>query len=143
MTIRKAQAVWTGTLKEGSGNFSVGSGTIEGPYTWASRFADDVTKTNPEELVGAAHAACYAMFLSGQLTGAGFTPTRIQANSEIDFGRDDSGPVFVGITLNVEAQVPGVSEEQFAELAEKSKKNCPISRALASVPITLNARLVG
>jgi lipoyl-dependent peroxiredoxin len=142
MTLRKAEAVWTGTLKEGSGSFTVGSGAIEGPYTWASRFGDDVTRTNPEEMVGAAHAACYAMFLSAQLTNAGFTPTRIQANSEIDFGRDDRGPVFNGITLNIEAQVPGVSQQQFAELAEKSKKDCPISRALASVPITLNAKLV-
>ncbi len=142
MTMRKAEAIWTGTLKEGDGMFRVGSGALQGPYTWASRFGDDVTKTNPEELVGAAHAACYAMFLSAQLTRAGFTPTRIQTSAEIDFGSDDKGPVLSSITLNVEAQVPGVSQEQFMELAEKSKAGCPISRALASVPMTLNAKLV-
>ena len=142
MTLRKAEAIWQGTLKEGSGNFTVGSGAIAAPYTWASRFGDDVTKTNPEELVGAAHAACYAMFLSAQLTTAGFPPTRIQADAVIDFGKDDRGPMFNSITLNVEAQVPGVSQQQFDELAQKSKEGCPISRALASVPITLNAKLV-
>jgi lipoyl-dependent peroxiredoxin len=142
MTLRKAEAVWTGTLKDGAGTFKVGSGTIESPYTWASRFGDDVSKTNPEELVGAAHAACYAMFLSAQLTSAGFTPTRIQTGTVIDFGRDDKGPVLVSITLNVEAEVPGVSEAQFMELAEKSKEGCPISRALAAVPMTLNAKLL-
>ncbi len=142
MTLRKADAVWKGTLKEGAGNFTVGSGALEGPYTWASRFGDDVSKTNPEEMVGAAHAACYAMFLSAQLTGAGFTPTSIHANAEIDFGRDDKGPVLNSITLNVEAEVPGVSQEQFMELAQKSKEGCPISRALAAVPITLNAKLI-
>jgi osmotically inducible protein OsmC len=142
MTLRKADAVWKGTLKEGAGSFTVGSGALEGPYTWASRFGDDVSKTNPEEMVGAAHAACYAMFLSAQLSGAGFTPTQIHANAEIDFGRDDKGPVLNSITLTVEATVPGVSQEQFMELAQKSKEGCPISRALAATPITLNAKLL-
>lgn len=142
MSLRKAEATWLGTLKEGSGTYKVGSGKAEGPYTWASRFGDDVSMTNPEELVGAAHAGCYAMFLSAQLTGAGFTPTSIHTTAEIDFGRDDAGPVFKSITLNVEAEVPNVSQEQFMELAEKSKAGCPISRALASVPINLNAKLV-
>ena len=142
MTIRKADAVWKGTLKEGSGTFKVGSGAIEAQYTWASRFGDDTSKTNPEELVGAAHAACYAMFLSAQLTTANFPPDTINATAQVDFGRDDKGPVINGITLNIEAKVPGVSQEQFDELAQKSKEGCPISRALASVPITLNAKLV-
>jgi lipoyl-dependent peroxiredoxin len=142
MTLRKAEAIWSGTLKEGAGTFSVGSGKVSGPYTWASRFGDDTSMTNPEELVGAAHAGCYAMFLSAQLTTAGFPPTRIHAVAELDFGRDDKGPLINSITLNVEAQVPGVSQQQFMELAEKSKAGCPISRALAAVPITLNAKLI-
>lgn len=143
MAVRKAEAIWSGTLREGGGTFKVGSGTVEGPYTFKSRFEDDVTKTNPEELIGAAHAGCYAMFLSAQLTNAGFPPTRVHATAEVSFGRDDVGPVIESITLNVEAQAPGVSQEKFDELAQVSKANCPISRALASVPLTLNAKLIG
>lgn len=142
MAIRKAEAVWQGTLKEGSGTFKGASGALEGGYSFKTRFEEDKSMTNPEELVGAAHAGCYAMFLSAQLTNAGFAPTSIHATAEIDFGRDDKGPVFNSITLNVEAVVPGVSVEQFNELAEKSKAGCPISRALAAVPITLNAKLL-
>ncbi len=141
MAIRKAEAVWQGTLKEGSGTFKGGSGALEGGYSFKTRFEEDKSMTNPEELVGAAHAGCYVMFLSAQLTNAGFTPTRIHATAEIDFGRDDKGPVLNSITLTVEAVVPGVSAEQFHELAEKSKAGCPISRALAAVPLTLNATL--
>jgi osmotically inducible protein OsmC len=142
MAIRKAEAVWNGTLKEGSGTFKGGSGALTGGYTFKTRFEEDKSQTNPEELIGAAHAACYAMFLSAQLTTANFPPESITANAEVDFGRDDKGPVINGITLNVDAKVPGVSQEKFDELAQKSKEGCPISRALASVPITLNAKLV-
>lgn len=142
MAIRKAEAVWNGTLKEGSGTFKGGSGALSGGYTYKTRFEDDNSQTNPEELIGAAHAGCYAMFLSAQLTGANFPPESVKASAEVDFGRDDKGPVINGITLNVEAKVPGVSQEKFDELAQKSKEGCPISRALASVPITLNAKLV-
>jgi osmotically inducible protein OsmC len=142
MALRKAEAIWTGTLKEGNGIFKGGSGGLQGAYTFKSRFEEDTTITNPEELVGSAHAGCYAMFLSAQLTNAGFPPVRIQATAELDFGRDDKGPVINSITMNVEAQVAGVSQEQFNELAEKSKQLCPISRALAAVPLTLNAKLV-
>ncbi len=142
MAIRKAEAVWNGTLKEGSGTFKGGSGALSGAYTYKTRFEEDKSQTNPEELIGAAHASCYAMFLSAQLTGANFPPESITATAEIDFGRDDKGPLINGITLNVEAKVPGVSQEKFDELAQKSKEGCPISRALASVPITLNAKLV-
>lgn len=142
MAIRKAEAVWNGTLKEGSGTFKGGSGALSGGYTFKTRFEEDKSQTNPEELIGAAHAACYAMFLSAQLTTANFPPESITAAAEVDFGRDDKGPVINGITLKVDAKVPGVSQEKFDELAQKSKEGCPISRALASVPITLNAKLV-
>lgn len=142
MAIRKAEAIWNGTLKEGSGTFKGGSGALNGGYTFKTRFEEDKSQTNPEELIGAAHAACYAMFLAAQLTTAEFPPESVTATAVIDFGRDDKGPVINGITLNVEAKVPGVSQEKFDELAQKSKEGCPISRALASVPITLNATLV-
>src|SRR5512147_16927 len=131
MAVRKSSAEWKGTLKEGSGTMKVGSGAYDGPYTYASRF-ESGQGTNPEELLGAAHAGCYAMFLSALLTNAGFTPTRIHATADVALGRDDKGPVVEHITLNIEAQVPGVSQEQFNELAQKSKDGCPISRALAS-----------
>ena len=142
MPTRKADAVWQGTLKEGAGTVKGGSGMFDLPYTWKARFEEEANKSNPEELLGAAHAGCYAMFLSAQLTTAGFTPTSIHATASVALGRDDKGPVVENITLDVEAVVPGVSAEQFNELAEKSKAGCPISRALASTPITLNAKLV-
>ena len=142
MAIRKAEAIWNGTLKEGSGTFKGGSGALAGGYTYKTRFEEDNSQTNPEELIGAAHAGCSAMFLSAQLTGANFPPERVTATALVDFGRDDKGPLINGITLNVEAKVPGVTQEKFDELAQKSKEGCPISRALASVPITLNAKLV-
>lgn len=142
MAIRKAEAIWNGNLKEGSGTFKGSSGALSGGYTFKTRFEEDKSQTNPEELIGAAHAGCYAMFLSGQLTTANFPPESITATALVDMGRDDKGPIITNITLNVEAKVPGVSQEKFDELAQKSKEGCPISRALASVPITLNAKLV-
>jgi lipoyl-dependent peroxiredoxin len=142
MAIRKSEAVWTGTLREGSGTFKGESGALKGGYSFKTRFEEDKSLTNPEELIGAAHAGCYAMFLSAQLTTAGFPPNTITATAELDFGRDDKGPVINSITLNVQANVPGVSQTQFDELAQKSKELCPISRALAAVPLTLNAKLV-
>lgn len=142
MAIRKAEAVWQGTLREGSGTFKGESGALQGGYSFKTRFEEDKSMTNPEELIGAAHAGCYAMFLSAQLTNAGFPPNTVTATAELDFGRDDVGPVINSITLNVEANVPGVSQEKFDELAQISKERCPISRALASVPLTLNAKLV-
>lgn len=137
MTIRKSEAVWTGTLKEGRGSLSLGSGVYQGPYTWASRFADG-TETNPEELIGAAHAGCYAMFLSALLTKAGFTPTRIHAVAAVHL---EAGPTITKIELNVEAEVPGLDEAAFNEHALAAKAGCPVSKALASVEIILNAKL--
>lgn len=142
MAVRKAEAVWEGTLREGNGTVKGGSGMFDLPYNFKARFEDGEGATNPEELVGAAHAGCYAMFLSAQLTTAGFPPTRVHATANVSLNRDDKGPVIDNITLNVEAQVPGITQEQFDELAAKSKELCPISRALASTPITLDAKLV-
>lgn len=138
MAIRKAEAVWTGTLKEGSGTLSLGSGVYQGPYTWASRF-ETGPETNPEELIGAALASCYSMFLSALLTKAGFTPTRIQAVASVHL---EAGPTITKIELNVEAKVPGLEPAGFNEQAQAAKANCPVSKALASVEIVLNARLV-
>ncbi|MEZ4669141.1 MAG: OsmC family peroxiredoxin [Anaerolineae bacterium] len=128
MAIRKAEAVWKGTLKEGSGTFKGDSGALNGGYSFKTRFEEDKSMTNPEELVGAAHAGCYAMFLSAQLTAAGFTPNTITATDELDFGRDDKGPLIQSITLHVVANVPGVSQAQFDELAQKSKNSAHFPR---------------
>lgn len=137
MTIRNAQAVWTGTLREGAGTMKFSN--YDGAYTWASRF-DTGTGTNPEELIGAAHAGCYSMFLSALITKAGFKPTGIQTNATVHL---EEGPTITTIELKTEAQVPGLDEAKFQELAAAAKAGCPVSKALASVNIKLDAKLVG
>ncbi len=138
MSIRTASAVWTGTLREGKGTMKAGSGAFEGPYTYASRF-EEGAGTNPEELIGAAHAGCYSMFLSALLTKAGTPPTRIHTTARVHL---EAGPTVTKIELNTEAQVPGIDNAAFQEQAAAAKANCPISKALASVEIVLTARLV-
>jgi lipoyl-dependent peroxiredoxin len=138
MAVRKADAVWEGTLKEGSGTMKFAD--YEGPYTYMSRF-EEGTGTNPEELVGAAHAGCYSMFLSAQLTNAGYPPNSVKTTATVHLGRDDKGPVITLIELDVTADVPNIDDETFAALAEKSKDGCPISRALAATEISLNTTL--
>ena len=139
MAIRKAHAVWEGSLKEGSGQMKFG--TFEGPYTWASRF-EEAAGTNPEELLGAAHAGCFAMSLSSGLTREGYTPDRISVSALVNLGRVDGKARILTIELLCEAQVPGISNEKFMELAEGAKLGCPVSVALAGVEISLQAHLV-
>jgi osmotically inducible protein OsmC len=142
MAIRKAQASWNGTLKEGSGNMKVGSGAFDVPFSFSTRF-EEKPGTNPEELIGAALAGCFSMYLSAQLTDAGYPPTRIHTNSDVHFGRDGVGPLIEKLSLTTEAAVPGVDQRKFDELVAVSKKNCPISRALAAVTeLEVRARLV-
>lgn len=139
MAVRNSSAEWKGTLKEGSGTMKVGSGAYDGPYTYASRF-ESGEGTNPEELIGAAHAGCYSMFLSALLTKAGFTPTRIVTTATVHL---TDGPTISLIELNTEAEVPGLSDADLQTHAEAAKKGCPVSKALAAVPeIKLNAKLV-
>lgn len=132
MAIRKAESTWNGTLKEGSGKMKVGSGLFDVPYSFGTRFEEE-PGTNPEELIGAALAGCFSMFLSAQLTEAGFAPTRIHTRSNVHLGRDDVGPLIEKLVLSTEADVPGVNQAKFDELVAVSKKNCPISRALSAV----------
>jgi osmotically inducible protein OsmC len=140
MPIRHADAQWEGTLKEGSGYLKLESGHFEGPYTWADRFSDG-RGTNPEELIGAAHAGCYTMFLSAILTRNNVPPTRIDTRASVHLG---DGPTITRIELDVEADVPGVDEETFQAYAQEAKEKCPVSKALAAVEeIVLNAKLVG
>ncbi len=143
---RKAAAVWNGTGLEGSGKLTSTSGVLkETPYSFAARFQSEDGKagTNPEELIAAAHAGCFSMALSFQLTNAGFPPVSIHTEAVVSIEKGDSGFGFTGIHLELEAHVPGVSEEKFQELAGVAKANCPVSKALAAVPVTLSAKLIG
>ena len=139
MAVAKAEATWSGTLKEGAGTMKVGKDWYEGPFTHASRFASG-EGTNPEELIGAAHAGCYSMFLSALLTTAGFTPTRIVTTATVHL---TDGPTISLIELNTEAEVPGLTDADLQTHAEAAKKACPVSKALAGGPeIKLVAKLV-
>ena len=138
MPVRKSEAVWRGTLKEGSGTMKLASGLYEGPYTFASRF-EQAPGTNPEELIGAAHAGCFSMFLSGLLTRKGYKPERIHTTAAVRIGE---GPTIDRIVLDAEAVVPGLDEAEFQEAAAQAKVGCPVSKALAAVPeIVLHATL--
>ena len=141
MATRRAEAVWDGSLKEGNGKMKLGSGAFEGAYTWSSRF-EDAKGTNPEELLGAAHAGCYSMSLSSNLGKAGFTAEHIHTTAQVTIEPVEGKNRITKIHLDTEATVPGISNEQFQQIAEMVKENCPVSVALSSVPITLSARLL-
>ncbi len=138
MSIRTAEAVWTGNLREGAGTMKLGSGYFEGPFTFASRF-EEGKGTNPEELLGAAQAGCFSMFLSAQLTKAGFPPQRIHTTARVHL---EAGPAITVIELETTAQVPNVDAKTFAELVDVSKKGCPVSKALTGVELRVSAQLV-
>ena len=142
MATRTGSAVWEGTLREGKGTVKLGSGAYEGQYSFASRF-ESGTGTNPEELIGAAHAGCFSMALSAGLTKAGFSPKRIATTAKVHLENVGGGFKITSIDLETEAEVPGIEEQTFLEQAETAKKNCPVSQALAGTEIKLQARLVG
>ncbi|HJS17390.1 MAG TPA: OsmC family protein [Anaerolineales bacterium] len=137
MAIRESSAVWTGNLTEGNGSMRLGSGAYEGVFSRASRF-EDGPGTNPEELIGAAHAGCFSMYLSLILSKAGHIPTRIDTTAKVHLGE---GPKITLIELSTVGEVPGIDEKRFIEFAEQAKKGCPVSQALAAVDINLKARL--
>jgi osmotically inducible protein OsmC len=141
MPVRKAEAVWEGSLMKGKGKMKLGSGAFEGAYSFASRF-EEGTGTNPEELIGAAHAGCFSMALSLFLERAGHVPERIHTNAKVHIDKAGEGFRITTIELQTEAKVPGMEEKKFQEQAEAAKKGCPVSQALAGVNITLNAKLV-
>jgi osmotically inducible protein OsmC len=141
MLLRKANAVWEGTLKEGKGRMRLGSGAWEGPYSFESRFASG-TGTNPEELIGAAHAGCFSMALAAMLTEAGHPPTAVRTEAEVGLEAMRGGYLIKSIRLTTTGVVPGISETDFKKHAENAKKNCPVSKALGSaVEILLEAKL--
>ena len=138
MAVRSSSAEWKGTLKEGAGTMKVGSGAYEGPYTYASRF-ESGPGTNPEELIGAAHAGCFSMFLSALLSGKNFPPTSVRTTATVHL---EAGPTIALIELDTVAQVPGIDDATFQELAAEAKAKCPVSKALAGPEIKLRAKLV-
>ncbi|GAB4450511.1 MAG: OsmC family protein [Anaerolineae bacterium] len=142
MPVRNAEAVWEGNLKQGKGVMKLGSGAFDGPFSFSTRFEEE-PGTNPEELIGAAHAGCFSMFLSAVLTNAGFPPNRIHTTAKVHLGQVDGAPWITKIELTTEAEVPGVDEATFMEQVEASKNGCPVSKALAGVKeVTVNATLL-
>jgi osmotically inducible protein OsmC len=138
MAIRESSAVWKGNLVEGKGSMRLGSGAFEGDYTRASRF-EEGPGTNPEELIGAAHAGCFSMFLAAILSDEGHVPTSIATTAKVHLG---AGPKITKIELSTVGKVPGIDEKTFVEFAEKAKKGCPVSQALAAVDMVLTAKLM-
>jgi lipoyl-dependent peroxiredoxin len=142
MAIRSSNALWEGDLKSGKGTMTVGKGAYTGPFSFASRF-EEGTGTNPEELIAAAHAGCFSMAFSAELTKAGHTPTRVATKATVHLGADPAGGMRVSkIELDAEAQVPGIDNAKFQEIAEGARKGCPISKLLTGAPISLTAKLL-
>jgi osmotically inducible protein OsmC len=141
MPVRNAKAEWKGGLKDGNGTMALGSGAFEGQYSFSTRF-EEGTGTNPEELIGAAHAGCFSMALTAALGRAGFSPQRVATQARVHLEKNDAGFSITRIELTTEAEVPGIDDAAFQEQARGAKENCPVSKALAGVDIELNARLV-
>ncbi len=138
---READAEWNGGIMDGKGTVKLGSGAFEGAYSFQSRFGDDTTATNPEELIAAAHAGCYTMALSGNLGKAGYEPKHIHTTAKVKIEKQGDGFVIPNIDLESEASVDGISDEEFQKIAEETKKTCPVSQVLSGAEISLNAKL--
>jgi lipoyl-dependent peroxiredoxin len=141
MATRTGSAVWEGTLKGGKGTMKLGSGAYEGPYSFSSRF-EEGKGTNPEELIGAAEAGCFSMALSSNLEKAGHPAKTIRSTATVKLEMVDGGPKITSIDLKTEADVPGLEIAKFQEIAEQTKKGCPVSKALAGTQINLDAKLL-
>ncbi len=140
MPQRKANAIWKGDLKGGKGTMKFGSGAFEGAYSFASRF-EEGTGTNPEELIGSALAGCFSMALSNELAQAGFTPESVETNASVTLETVDGAPTISKIKLTAKASVPDIDNDEFQEFANGAKENCPVSKALAGVDVSLDASL--
>ena len=133
MPERSGTAVWKGNLQEGKGHLTVGDGVFDGPYSFESRF-EEGEGTNPEELIAAAHAACFAMAFSDDLASNGHEAESVEVNARVVLKEVDGAPTIARIDLKADGKVPDIDEDEFKRIAEGAKKNCPVSRALASVP---------
>ena len=142
MPSRKAEAEWKGNLAEGGGELKLGSGAWSGPYTFKSRFEEGQSATNPEELLGAAHAGCFTMALTAQLSRNQITPTRIHTTATVKLEKVGDAFSITSINLETEAEVPGIDDATFQKYALDAKQNCPLSKALMATPVNLTAKLV-
>lgn len=142
MAKRNAKAVWEGDLKGGAGTMEFGSGAFKGAYSAASRF-EEGTGTNPEELIGAAHAGCFSMAFSADLAKAGFSPKSVSTEATVHLDRDGAGFSITKVVLTSRGEVPGIDEAKFREIADGARQNCPVSRALAGVQVEVQATLAG
>jgi osmotically inducible protein OsmC len=137
---RTAKAQWTGDLQHGEGRIALGSGLLSAPYSFRSRMQDGAG-TNPEELIGAAHAGCFTMAFDAMLGAAGFTPASLETTATVHFTQTDGGFSIPRIDLQVTGHVPNIDEAAFQKIAAEAKAGCPVSKALAGVEITLEATL--
>ena len=142
MPTRTAEAVWEGPVPAGSGTVTVESGALDSPYSFGSRF-ESGAGTNPEELLGAAHAGCFTMALALGLTEAGHPPARVHTTARVSVGRTGDGYRISGIDLRTEAEVPGLTAAEFEEHAQQAKAGCPVSKALVGTEVRLDAKLLG
>ena len=142
MPVRTADAQWEGNLKDGKGTMRLGGGAYEGPYTFSSRF-EEGSGTNPEELIAGAHAGCFSMKFSADLDAAGATPHSVHTTANVHLDKVEGGFKITRIHLVSEAQVDGIDEAKFQEVAESSRQNCPISGLVTGAEITVEAKLVG
>lgn len=141
MPLRKAEAQWEGDLKAGKGTVKLGSGAFSGSYSFGTRF-ENAAGTNPEELLGAAHAACFSMALSAGLAKAGHVAKRVQTVADVSLEKVGEGFKVTRIVLHTQGEVPGIDEATFLDFANKAKTGCPISQALSATPIELDAKFV-
>ena len=139
MPVHHAEASWEGKLREGRGHMRLGSGAWEGPFSFRSRF-EERQGTNPEELIGAAHAGCFSMAFAKTLEDAGFPPRRVETKADVRLEQTPTGFAITRIRLHTDADVPGIAEEEFQRLAAAAKSGCPVSKALAGTQIELEAR---
>ncbi len=135
--VRTGMAQWNGDLKSGQGTVKVESGAFDTQYSYKSRF-EEGTGTNPEELIGAAHAGCYSMALANMLAEAGHTPESVETTAKVKM----EGLKITEVMLQTQGSVPGIDQAEFEKYAEDAKKNCPVSQALAALEIKLDAKLV-
>ncbi len=140
MAKRSAKAEWQGGLKDGKGSMSLGSGAFEGAFSFNTRMGDE-PGTNPEELVGAALAGCYTMALSATLEKEGHKANEIKTSAQVEFGMEEGGFAIKHIDLETKADVKGIEDAEFQQIAEKVKQTCPVSKSLAAVKINLTASL--
>ena len=144
MAARTANALWEGSIQEGRGQMSLGSGAFEGNYSFQSRFGEGENGTNPEELIAAAHAGCFSMALSLALGEAGHVPESIQTQAKVSLRNLDGVPTITKLALTTRVRVPGMDEAEFQKTADAAKQGCVVTRALAGVEeITLDATLEG